>query len=99
MFSFHNSATQILEDRGQVLMTLCKGQGGTPADRPRRAWHDSWQVVAMAADADLILVKVVPFHVEEYRTYSSTGFRLVKWEETILHLIFSLHWYCRTNES
>lgn len=56
-------------------MTLCKGQGGTPADKPMRAWHDSWQVVSMAANAGLILVRADPFRVEDYETYTSTGFR------------------------
>ena len=59
------------------MMTLCKGQGGTPADRPMRAWHDSWQVVSMAANSGLILTKIIPFKADEYRVYTSTGFRLI----------------------
>ena len=56
-------------------MTLCKGQGGTPADRPMRAWHDSWQVVSMAANAGLILKEVWPFVVTDFPEYACTGFR------------------------
>jgi len=65
----------VLAPEGKVLVTLCKGQGGTPADRPMRAWHDSWQVVSMAANSGFILTAVEPFNVEDYCTYTSTGFR------------------------
>ena len=77
------SAVHVLEEDGQILVTLCKGQGGTPADRPMRAWHDSWQVVSMAANSSLILVETKPFQIEDYETYTSTGFRCC--------LFFSLH--------
>ncbi|VDI17989.1 Hypothetical predicted protein [Mytilus galloprovincialis] len=72
---FFCSAENIITDEGQILMTLCKGQGGTPADKPMRAWHDSWQVVSMAANAGLILKHVWPFVVNDFEEYSSTGFR------------------------
>lgn len=72
---FFESAVQVLATKGQILMTLCKGQGGTPADQPMRAWHDSWQVVSMAANASLILVNIIPFRAEEHTAYTSTGFR------------------------
>ena len=71
------SAIHVLEEDGQILVTLCKGQGGTPADRPMRAWHDSWQVVSMAANSSLILMETLPFQVEDFETYTSTGFRYV----------------------
>lgn len=66
---------EVLEEGGEVYVSLCRGQGGTPADRPRRKWHDSWQVVAMAACADLVLQEVVPFVAHSLSDYSSTGFR------------------------
>ena len=72
---FNFSAIQVLENEGQIFVTLCKGQGGTPADRPMRAWHDSWQVVSMAANAGLILVAADLFQVEDFEAYTSTGFR------------------------
>ncbi|CAG2250085.1 Ferredoxin-fold anticodon-binding domain-containing protein 1,Ferredoxin-fold anticodon-binding domain-containing protein 1 homolog [Mytilus edulis] len=72
---FFCSAENIITDEGQILMTLCKGQGGTPADKPMRTWHDSWQVVSMAANAGLILKDVWPFVVNDFEEYSSTGFR------------------------
>ncbi|KAL3841549.1 hypothetical protein ACJMK2_019674 [Sinanodonta woodiana] len=72
---FFSSAVQVLEDRGQIMVTLCNGQGGTPADHPMRDWHDSWQIVSMAANSSLILVRILPFNIERYPAYSSTGFR------------------------
>ncbi|XP_067655053.1 ferredoxin-fold anticodon-binding domain-containing protein 1 homolog isoform X2 [Haliotis asinina] len=73
--NFFSSAVKVLSPDGQIMVTLCKGQGGTPADRPMRAWHDSWQVVSMAANASLILAQVVPFSTEEFQEYNSVGFR------------------------
>ncbi|ESO97532.1 hypothetical protein LOTGIDRAFT_152624 [Lottia gigantea] len=72
---FFSSASQILEDDGQIMVTLCRGQGGTPADKPRREWHDSWQIVSMATNSNLTLREVIPFDVNDYTSYNSTGFR------------------------
>ena len=69
------SACHVLEPKGQIMVTLCKGQGGTPADQPIRKWCDSWQVVSMAANSGLILVKTLPFCDEAFTVYTSTGFR------------------------
>ncbi|XP_006819648.1 ferredoxin-fold anticodon-binding domain-containing protein 1-like [Saccoglossus kowalevskii] len=70
-----SACVDVLHDDGEVHITLCKGQGGTPADKPARHWPNSWQVVAMAAYADLILTKAIPFDISDYPEYSSTGFR------------------------
>ncbi|BFZ15873.1 hypothetical protein BsWGS_18913 [Bradybaena similaris] len=72
---FFSSCSHILSDDGQVMVTLCKGQGGTPADQPMRCWHDSWQVQAMAASAGFILSHVLPFEACQYPAYHSVGFR------------------------
>ncbi len=71
------SAAKVLAPDGQIMVTLCKGQGGTPADQPMRAWHDSWQVVSMAANASLILTDILPFSTDDYPQYNSVGFRYV----------------------
>ena len=76
--SFVFSATKILEGQGQIMVTLCKGQGGTPADKPMRKWCDSWQVVSMAANSDLVLTEVIPFSTEKFIQYRCTGYRFVK---------------------
>ncbi|KAK6191732.1 hypothetical protein SNE40_003339 [Patella caerulea] len=72
---FFLSASKVLEERGQIMVTLCKGQGGTPADKPMRAWHDSWQVVSMAANSSLILREIISFNASEYSVYNSVGYR------------------------
>lgn len=72
---FLKSSSQILTDEGQVMVTLCKGQGGTPADNPMRSWHDSWQVQAMASNSGFILTQILPFDALQYPGYHSVGFR------------------------
>ncbi|CAH1267856.1 FDXACB1 [Branchiostoma lanceolatum] len=69
------SCAEVLSAEGQVYVTLCRGQGGTPADQPQRAWHNSWQAVAMAAEAGLTLTEVVPFCAENWEVYMPSGYR------------------------
>ncbi|KAG7266707.1 hypothetical protein CRUP_037274 [Coryphaenoides rupestris] len=73
--NFFLSCVQVLAEDGDIHVTLCNGQGGTPADQPMREWQNSWQVVAMAAEADLILSSVRPFRAEEVESYKCTGYR------------------------
>ncbi|XP_063799319.1 ferredoxin-fold anticodon-binding domain-containing protein 1 isoform X2 [Pseudophryne corroboree] len=73
--NFFRSCADILAQEGDIHVALCQGQGGTPADHPKREWHNSWQVVAMAAKAELILSAVVPFQSDQYYGYQSTGYR------------------------
>jgi len=68
----------VLAEDGDIRVTLCNGQGGTPADQPMREWQNSWQVVAMAAEADLILSSVRPFRAEEVESYMCTGYRYME---------------------
>ena len=77
-FLSHFSTVEHLTPNGCVYLTLCNGQGGTPADEPLREWYNSWQVVAQAAHAGLILTDVANFNTNDYPEYSSTGFRLVE---------------------
>ncbi|XP_076867166.1 ferredoxin-fold anticodon-binding domain-containing protein 1 isoform X2 [Brachyhypopomus gauderio] len=72
---FFLSSSEVLHVNGEVHVTLCNGQGGTPRDNPMREWHNSWQVVAMAAEAGLILSNVRPFDADKYRGYRCTGYR------------------------
>jgi len=73
---FFVSAVDCLYEDGEIFVTLARGQGGTPADKPhQRQWSDCWQIVSMATYADLILTNVRSFDSEMYRDYSSTGFR------------------------
>ncbi|XP_034540282.1 ferredoxin-fold anticodon-binding domain-containing protein 1 [Notolabrus celidotus] len=73
--NFFLSCVELLAEDGEVHVSLCNGQGGTPVDHPKREWHNSWQVAAMAAEAHLILNDVRPFESEKYQSYKCTGYR------------------------
>uniref|UniRef100_G1PR02 Ferredoxin-fold anticodon binding domain containing 1 n=1 Tax=Myotis lucifugus TaxID=59463 RepID=G1PR02_MYOLU len=72
---FRSDCADVLAEEGEVHVALCKGQGGTPADNPTREWHNSWQVVAMAALGGFILSDVHPFSCEAVPGYKCTGYR------------------------
>ncbi|KAF2977002.1 hypothetical protein EK904_013657, partial [Melospiza melodia maxima] len=72
---FFHSCAEVLAQEGEVHVALCNGQGGTPADQPRREWHNSWQIVAVAAGAGFILSHVHPFKAETVEGYECTGYR------------------------
>ena len=69
------SCADVLAKEGEVHVALCRGQGGTRADKPQREWHNSWQVVAMAALGGFILSDVYPFSCEAVPGYKCTGYR------------------------
>ena len=47
---FFASAVKHVEPfEGEICVSLCQGQGGTPMDNPRRELGNSWQVVYQAA--------------------------------------------------
>lgn len=64
-----------LKPGGKILVTLCRGQGGTPMDQPLRNWSDSWQIVSLAAYAGLVLHHIQAFDPNDYPQYSCTGYR------------------------
>ncbi|XP_063167322.1 ferredoxin-fold anticodon-binding domain-containing protein 1 [Candoia aspera] len=72
---FFCSCADVLAEKGEIHVALCRGQGGTPADQPVREWHNSWQVVAMAAEAGFILSGIQPFNIRDAGGYKCTGYR------------------------
>ena len=48
---FFASAAHHVDDNGDICVSLCQGQGGTPLDNPRREHGNTWQVVPRAAKA------------------------------------------------
>ncbi|XP_075526852.1 ferredoxin-fold anticodon-binding domain-containing protein 1 homolog isoform X7 [Dermacentor variabilis] len=71
---FFLSAGRVLRPGSLVQVTLCRGQGGTPADsKVRRCPSDTWQVVEMAAPGGFILHRVVPFRAPA--EYTPRGYR------------------------
>ncbi len=74
--SFFKSASRLMmSPSGKVVMSLCRGQGGTPSDCQNRGFENSWKVVEMAAEAGLVLTKVEPFSITEFPNYTPTGYR------------------------
>ena len=71
---FFDSAVNFITTRGRILVSLCRGQGGTLADIPKR-YDDTWKVVEMASYSGLILSNISPFCVSDYPGYVSTGLR------------------------
>ncbi|KAM3923446.1 ferredoxin-fold anticodon-binding domain-containing protein 1 [Leptodactylus fuscus] len=86
--NFFRSCADVLIPKGEIHVALCQGQGGTPADQPKREWHNSWQVVAMAASAGFILTSVVPFDPDLHNGYQSTGYRS---QEKSFHVVGALN--------
>ncbi|XP_039206509.1 ferredoxin-fold anticodon-binding domain-containing protein 1 isoform X2 [Crotalus tigris] len=72
---FFCSCADVLAEKGDIHVALCRGQGGTLADQPVREWHNSWQVVAMAAEAGFILSGIEPFNIKDVGGYKCTGYR------------------------
>ena len=48
---FASAAHHVERFKGDICVSLCQGQGGTPLDNPRRELGNSWQVVYRAARA------------------------------------------------
>ncbi|XP_018345568.1 PREDICTED: mitochondrial ribosome-associated GTPase 2 isoform X2 [Trachymyrmex septentrionalis] len=72
---FFVSSERMIKENGQILVTLCNGQGGTPMDEPRRRWDDSWKIVEMAAHGNFILTRIEPFLWQSFQNYIVTGYR------------------------
>ncbi|KAH9096091.1 hypothetical protein LEN26_017585 [Aphanomyces euteiches] len=81
---FFESSRSVLAHDGQVWLSLCAGQGGTPADTITRSYGDTWQVIECAAAGQLLLLDVKPFPFSELAAlgYGSVGYRL---EERAFH--------------
>lgn len=71
---FFASAVNFITPKGRLSVSLCRGQGGTLADIPKR-YDDTWKIVEMASFSGLILTSVSPFCVSDYPGYVSTGLR------------------------
>lgn len=71
---FFASAINFIAPRGKILVSLCRGQGGTSADIPKR-YDDTWKITEMAAYSGLMLSDILPFHASDYPGYISSGLR------------------------
>ena len=73
--NFFVSAGNCVYTDGKVVVTLCRGQGGTKFDAPIRRWDDTWQIVEMAAQGNFVLESVESFDRELFPDYCSVGYR------------------------
>ncbi|XP_027888004.1 ferredoxin-fold anticodon-binding domain-containing protein 1 isoform X2 [Xiphophorus couchianus] len=70
--NFFLSCVEVLAEDGEVHVSLCNGQGGTPADQPKREWHNSWQIVQME---EVVEGEMVHYNIPaELSDYVSRGF-------------------------
>ena len=56
---FSSAAGHIFPATGEVCVSLCKGQGGTPEDGDQRGYGNTWQVVEQAAKASTNMTLVL----------------------------------------
>lgn len=69
------SAAKVLEPLGEIWVTLCKGQGGTPLDAADRGYENSWKIVELAAANSLIITDIRTFLIQDWPMYTPTGYR------------------------
>jgi len=70
------SAKRILMPHdGQVIITLCKGQGGTPFEKVKRIPADTWKIVEIAHEAEFVLSDVCYFPHDAFDQYFRVGYR------------------------
>ena len=61
LIDFFASASALLTETGEIVLTLAKGQGGTSFDVVQRQKGNSWQVVEAAACSSFILTRCGPW--------------------------------------
>ena len=69
------SCRSLLLDTGTIVITLCRGQGGTPAETATRHVADTWKLVDTCHEADTVLTRVEEFPCDQVMGYMSTGYR------------------------
>ena len=69
------SCRSLLEDDGDIVITLCRGQGGTQAETVVRSRADTWRIVDMCHEAHCILTHVEIFCPDQFSDYQSVGYR------------------------
>jgi len=75
ILSFLKSCKYVLAENAEVVVTLAKGQGGTPFEKVKRNAPDTWKIVEIAHEADFVLSQVYHLPLEEFSLYSQVGYR------------------------
>jgi hypothetical protein len=74
--NFLANSGKILAENGSVVVTLCRGQGGTPFDSvQKQVAADTWKVVEGGAEGGFVLSGVEKFPVDQFPEYSQVGYR------------------------
>lgn len=69
LLEMFKSARRVVRDDGQMVVSLCRGQGGTELDEPFCPYEKSWKIAEMGAHGDFILVSVEPYVKENFVNY------------------------------
>jgi len=89
------SAEQVLDDRGHLIITLCKGQGGTPFDSVVRRKDDTWKMLDIAQDNNYIVTEVFKFPSQSFPDYTQVGYRSLQKgfhvEDAVVHVLRPRH--------
>ena len=72
---FLGSASDFVTPSGEIWITLCRGQGGTPLDCNERGYKNSRKITELAAEVHLILSDLQPFRLSDWPEYTPTGYR------------------------
>ena len=76
LHNFFKSAVDFLKPvEGEIHVTLCQGQGGTPSDCTKRGYENTWKIVEMAAESGLMLTRLEAFEPLAFPSYCPTGYR------------------------
>lgn len=73
--NFFISSSNMLQPGGQVVVTLCSGQGGTGFEIVSRRWDDTWQITEQAAHGSFVLSEIEHFPELEFEGYQPVGYR------------------------
>lgn len=69
------SSRKMITVDGDIVVTLARGQGGTPVDSCQRSASDTWKLVDMCHEADCVLTHVDVFPLEKFPLYQQVGYR------------------------
>jgi len=85
------SSKMLLTRRGKVIITLCKGQGGTPFEKVERIAGNTWKIVETGHEAGFVLSQVHHFPHQLFQQYHSVGYRDLQKgfnvEDSVVHVL------------
>ena len=65
-----SSCRQMIEEDGEVVITLARGQGGTPAEAEVRSPANTWRLVDTCHEAGCVLTRVQEFCPQQHLGYN-----------------------------